>query len=371
MTVFPLKAGLWSRALMLAAVIALPASAFELPWQKDEAAPEAGPPRPIVTEILSDSDIKARSVPGVVVARHQVTLGFQTLGRLVSRHVELADKVSAGEILAELDPDDLADNVRAASAALDAAEVQLTTSQATAERTRALAARDVASTAQLEQAERALATAEAAVEQARSELIRAEDAEGFARMVAPFDGVISATYANPGAILNAGDPVLQLSAEDMREAVIDLPEAALSELGEGALFIVWQDDDAATETRATVDRIDPLADSATRTRRVHLSLEDGTRLRLGTLIRARVAGETEIAMTLPVEAILAGDDGDHVWRVLRQGDQAQVELVPVVLGASLLGRVFVDDGLVQGDEIVIRGVHSLSAGQAVGERVAP
>ncbi|AUH33786.1 efflux RND transporter periplasmic adaptor subunit [Paracoccus tegillarcae] len=358
-------------ALCLAAAMALPAAAFQLPWQKDEAPAPAGPPRPVVTEVVSDSDIKARSVPGLVVARQQVTLGFQTLGRLVARHVELGDDVVTGDVLAELDPDDLADNVRAASASLDAAEVQLSTSQATAERTRALARRNVASTAQLEQAEQALATAEASVGQARSELIRAEDAEGFARMAAPFDGVVSAVYANPGAVLTAGEQVLQLSAREAREAVIDLPDAALSELGDGAVFTVWQDDDPATETRATVDRIDPLADSATRTRRVHLSLDDGAHLRLGSLIRARVAGETEIAMTLPLQAVFDRDGLDHVWRVQRQGDQAVVELVHVVLGASLLGRAFVNSGLQQGDEVVIRGVNSLSEGQAVGERVAP
>ncbi|TRW95052.1 efflux RND transporter periplasmic adaptor subunit [Paracoccus sp. M683] len=347
------------------------AAAFQLPWAIADEAAAAGAPRPVVTEIVSDSDIKARSVPGIVAARNQVTLAFQTLGRLVARHVELGDDVKAGEILAELDPDDLEDNVRAASAALDAAEVQLSTTQATAERTRALAQRNVASTAQLEKAEQALAAAAAAVEQARSELIRARDAEGFAQMAAPFDGVISSVLANPGAVLNAGDAVVQLSAQDSREAVIDLPEAALSEMKDAAVFTVWQDDDPATETRGTIDRIEPLADMATRTRRVHLSLEQGSHLRLGSLIRARLAGETDIAMTLPEQAVFSRDGQAHVWRVARQGDQATVAAVPVTLGASLQGRVFVNAGLEQGDEVVIRGVNSLNEGQQVGERVEP
>ena len=163
-----------------------PAQAFDLPWQKADAQEAEGPPRPVVSVIVSDSDIKARSVPGVVTARNQVTLAFQTLGRLVQRNVDLGDDVALGDVLAELDPEDLADNVSAAAAA-ETAEVQLSTAQATAERTRALVSRNVASTAQLEQAEQALASAEAAVEQTRSELIRARDAEGFAEMTAPFD----------------------------------------------------------------------------------------------------------------------------------------------------------------------------------------
>lgn len=356
-------------SLLLAAPAAL---AFELPWaSKAEDEVPAGPPRPVVTELVSDSDIKARSVPGVIMARNQVTMAFQTLGRLVDRPVSLGDDVEVGDVLAELDPDDLEDNVRAAAAAVDTAEVQLTTAQSTAERTRALAARNVSSTAQLEQAEQALAAAQAAAEQARSELVRARDAEGFAQMTAPFAGVISAVHANPGAVLNAGDPVLQLSAQDTREAVIDLPEAALAQMGEDPVFTVWQDDGSGSETRATVDRIEPLADSATRTRRVHLTLEQGHELRLGALIRARLAGETQIAMTLPQAAVIRDGDDTYVWRVTRDGDSATVARVPVTLGQGLLGQVFVEDGLSEGDEVVTRGVHSLSEGQQVGRRVEP
>ena len=366
------RGSLIALGLLAALLVAPGVQAFELPWAaKTEDEAPAGPPRPVVTEFVSDSDFKGRSVPGVIMARNQVTLAFQTLGRLVDRPVNLGDDVAVGEVLAELDPDDLEDNVRAAAAAADTAEVQLSTARSTAERTRALAARNVASTAQLEQAEQALAAAQAAAEQARSELIRARDAEGFAQMTAPFAGVISAVHANPGVVLNAGDPVLQLSAQDTREAVIDLPEAALSQMGDDAVFTVWQDDGIDKEIRATVERIEPLADSATRTRRVHLALQPGHELRLGALIRARLAGETQIAMTLPKAAVIRHGGKTYVWRVTRDGDNATVARVPVTLGEGLLGQVFVEAGLSQGDEVVTRGVHSLSEGQQVGRRVEP
>lgn len=358
-------------AVLVLLMFGAPVLAFDLPWSSEPEVPSPGPPRPVVTEIVSDSDMKTRSVPGVVSAQHQVTLGFQTLGRLVERHVDLGDNVRLGDVLAALDPNDLEDNVRAASAAVDAAQVQFSTAEATAQRTRALARRNVASTAQLEQAEQALASSRAALEQAQSELIRAQDAEGFAQMTAPFDGVISAVYANPGAVLTAGEPVVQLSAQDRREAVIDLPEAALSEIDESAVFTVWQDSDQATETRATVDRIEAMADTATRTRRVYLRLDDGNNLRLGALIRARLAGETEIAMTLPDKAVYQENGQHFVWRVNRQGDQATVAKTPVQIGAALLGRIFVNNGLTQGDEVVIRGVHSLADGQNVGRSIKP
>ncbi|MDN3712473.1 hypothetical protein QWZ10_13225 [Paracoccus cavernae] len=143
------------------------------------------PPHPVVSIITGDQPPEARSVPGVVAARYEVDLGFQTLGRLVDRPVDIGDVVSAGQSLAALNPEDLQGNVDAARAALDAAEVQLRTARATADRTRELARRNVASVAVLEQAETALTAAEAAYEQAGSELVRARDARSFATINAP------------------------------------------------------------------------------------------------------------------------------------------------------------------------------------------
>src|SRR5690606_4480886 len=110
--------------------------------------------------------------------------------------------------------EDLEASTRAARAAVDAAEVQLSTARTTLERTQALTERNVATAAQLEEAQRMMASAQAAADQAHSELVQAQDAEGFSRMIAPFDGVISAVHVAPGTVVGAGEPVLELSAED-------------------------------------------------------------------------------------------------------------------------------------------------------------
>ena len=202
------------RALILAGVLALvcgPAAALSLPdWLGlgGQAEKPAAPPRPVVSVIVDDRGLDARWIPGVVEARTQVQLGFQTLGRMIARPVDLGDQVAAGDLLAQLSTDDLAATTRAARAAVDAADVQDRTARATLERTQALAARNVASNAQLEQAQQEASAAAAAVEQARSQLLQAEDAEGFAKMTAPFAGVVSAVYEVPGAVVDAGAPVI-------------------------------------------------------------------------------------------------------------------------------------------------------------------
>ena len=359
--------------LLAALSFAAPARALDLPAWLDfsSQAQEDVPIRPVVSEIVEDRGEDARWIPGVVASRTQVTMAFQTLGRMVSRDVDLGDRVRQGDVLANLAAEDLEATTRAAEAALAAAEVQRDTARLTLERTRALAARNVASAAQLEQAQRAAAAAEAGAEQARSALVQAQDAQGYARMIAPFSGVVSAVYEAPGSVLSAGTPVLQLSAEDQREAVIDLPESALAGLPGDAVFTVWQRTDPDRQVRAVLDRIDPIADAATRTRRLYLTLPPDSPYRLGALVRARLGTAAEPALMLSAAAIFRRDGAPHVWRVLRQGDAARVEAVRITPAAEFQDSVLIGEGLEPGDEVVIRGVNSLADGQPVGPRVQP
>lgn len=364
------------RYLVIAGLVAVAlagiAAALKWPWRAIEPV-ETPIIRPIASIIVTDQPPVVQSVPGAIAARIEVALGFQTLGRVTMRNVDIGAVVGQGDVLATLNPDDLQGDVRAARAAVEAAQVELLTAQATAERTRALARRNVASTAQLEQAERALATAQAALQQAQSELIRARDAEGFAEMKAPFDGVISEVYVNAGAVVSAGEPVVRLSAAEGLEAVIDLPEAALPHVQIGDRYEVWSDYDENNLQPATIWQIEPVADAATRTRRIHLALVNDNSFRLGALIRARPAGSgDERQISVPQSAILRPGDRQKVWIVSNDGDQRIVALRDVTTaGPALSGWIVVTSGLASGDEVVIRGIHSLSEGQRVGPSVTP
>ena len=396
----------WVLCAALLAAAAGPAGALELPFLgKGEAeAPPPSPPRPVVTEFAADTAAFNRSIPGVVAAVTEVRMAFQTLGRMTARPVDVGDRVAQGDLLARLAPEDLEGGVRAAEAAVAAAEVNLTTAENTAERARALASRNVASTAQLEQAEQGLAAAQSAVAQTRAQLESARNAEGFAVMTAPIAGVISDVQAAPGAVVAAGDPIMTLSSEDRLEARIDLTETQLRGLAPGDPFTIWRDpateagraeaegegaevsepaqaaSAAAAQTSPPVEgivsRIAPVADAQTRLRRVHLALPmavgETSGLRIGSLIRARRAGADALRLTVPAAAVVVGPEGGAgVWTVTRQGDGGTVALTPVTLGATEGGRTEVTGGLTPGAEVVVRGVHSLTQGQAVGPRVAP
>lgn len=362
-------------ALLLALCVAAaaPAGALTLPFAPARQDAPDPPPRPVVSEIVTDGEDRpvGRSIPGVIAAATEVQMAFQTLGRMIERPVDVGDRVGKGDVLARLDPEDLAGATRAAEAALAAAEVKLTTASNTAARTRALLDRDAASAAQVEQADQARSAARSAVEQAKARLESARNAEGFAVMTAPIPGVVSAVRAAPGAVVAAGDPILTLSSENALEARIDLTETELAGLAPDAEFLVWRDHDTAQGVRGRVSRISPVADALTRTRRVHIDLPPGAGFRLGSLIRAGRVISRRARMTVPVPALIEGPQGTAVWVVLRDGDGAHVSRQPVATGARLGDRVEVMEGLAPGAEVVIRGIHSLAEGQPVGRRVRP
>jgi len=365
------------RALPLVALLltltAAPLSAMGWLGQRTAEPPPPAAPRPVVSMLVEDLPSARRSFAGVVVAGTEVQIGFQTLGRLSSRPVDIGDHVETGDLLAELAPDDLQDNVRAARSAVASARVTLETAEATAERTRDLARRNVATKAQLEQAERGLKSAEAGLQQALSEKARAEDAEGFARLLAPFDGVVSAVFESPGAVVNAGTPIVTLSDVETREAVIDLPEAVLSSTPVGTPAEMWLESDPSIRSSGRVTRIEALADTATRTRRVHIAMDSPQNFRLGALIRAQRGDLPNTVLTLPRDAITGPAEAPMVWVVTREPDgTATVHARDVTLReATDDSSVVVAEGLDPGEEVVIRGVNSLNDGQQVGERVAP
>ncbi|MHC0054713.1 efflux RND transporter periplasmic adaptor subunit [Actibacterium sp. D379-3] len=336
-----------------------------------EEKPEAPlAPRPVVSEIIRANPVEARDFTGVVAAGTEVDLGFQATGHITSQPASVGDLVTENDELANLDPDDLETTRRAAAAGVTAAQARLVSAGNAAARVRELVSRGVASDARLEEANRALTSARAEVERARAALIRAEDARGFASLIAPMDGVITKVYADIGTVVSAGEPVLRLAGIDVREAVIDLPEAAIDALGPDAEFDVRLRTLPSVRALARVDGIDPVADTSTRTRRVHLTLTDPPEgMRLGALVLVQLTGGGQPMVTVDKTAVFTRDGTPHVWRVQRSGDDsATVEPVAIQTESMNNGRLRVLSGLKVGDEVVVKGVNSLEAGQAVGRR---
>lgn len=322
--------------------------------------------RPVVTEIVTSESQRLRDFPGVIGAEVETAIGFALAGRLESRAVDPGDIVRAGDVLAVLDRVALMQDVAAAEAAVRAAEARADLAARTLERVEELARREVAPASQLEAATANRDSTAAALAAASADLDRARDAAENGILTAPAAGVVLAVNAEPGSIVSAGAPVVVLATDAGREAVIDVPSEMLAILGQDAHFTIQRrGEDAGPGIPGTLRLIEPVIGRATRSHRLHISLGQDNGLRLGSLVTVSLDLPENPVLTLPLAALLP--EG-AVWRV---GEGRRLERVAVTTGAAIGERIIVTSGIEEGDEVLLRGIHSVSEGQVVGERVQP
>lgn len=354
------------RSILLATLLlATPAWAETAP--SSEIASDV--PRPVITQLVGADTLQEIAYIGTVAAGNEVALGFPFSGTLVERSTDLGALVFKGDILARLDPNDLQAEVRSAQARVLVADTNARTAEEAANRATELLERGVDSTSRSEDAQRALVAAHAGLEQAQANLARAQDRLDLSVLVAPQDGVIVGAFQDAGASVSPGLEVLRLAGTDEREVVVDISEQGLAELKIGMRFDVSLVANTRQTATATLFRIDPVAESATRARRVHFILSDPPQgFRFGALVRIRASADDAVVVSLPLSAVLDPDGAAAVWLVDRENNIVKKQAV--VLGDIYGDRVRVTMGLSMNDEVVLRGIHSLHEGQTIGRSMS-
>ena len=232
------------------------------------------PPQPVrVAEIAFTPATAEVTYTGTIRPRHEVAVGFRLSGKVVSRVVEVGDAVTAGTVLATLDDTDarLERDVAAAEAA--AAEVDHRRARADIERTRALFDKGHVAQAALDRARSAEAEAAARADRARRSLALAENRLGYARLLAPVDGVVTATPGEAGQVVAAGTPVVSIAQGGAVDVVFSLPEDDRDLLaGSTARAEIWGA--GGVSHPLSLRDIAPDADPQGRTYRVRMALAD-------------------------------------------------------------------------------------------------
>lgn len=354
------------RVLLLLLLGAMPAFAESGPVADITLTTDV--PRPVVSEHVSPAAARATQYIGTVAAKNEVSLGFPMGGTIAERPVDTGDLVEAGQLLARIDPEDLQAELRAAEAGVLVATTQLRAAQDAQLRARELASRGVDSASRAEDSDRALVAAQARLEQAKAALARAQDSLELADLHAPQGGVVTEVFVETGATVAAGEAVLRLASTGDAEVTMDLSEQDLATLSIGMGFDVALAVNPAVTAKATLTRLDPVAERTTRTRRVHLALIDAPPgFRFGALVQLQPQAGVDASVSLPITAVLHPDSAPEVWVVDRSNNT--VSRRGIMLGAQFGSRVRVTGGLTEGDEVVLKGIHSLEDGQIVGRSI--
>ena len=319
-------------------------------------------PKPPVVKVqqvsLSDA-AQEENYSGVVRGRYETNLSFQVGGKIISRDVQTGSFVRAGEVLMTLDPKDIVEQSRSADAQVASAKAQLQLAKANYDRYAALFKEDAIAAAVLDQYKTQLDAAQATYDAAIAQAQQSQNALDYTALTANADGVISAVNAEVGQVVSAGQNVLTLVQTAELEAVVDIPENKISavQIGQRVSVNFWATKDTVS---GTVREISPVADPASRTFAVKVSLPDLQSIQLGMTANVSMREVSSSAIVLPLSAIYQTSDAAQVWLV----DGGKVSLRKVEVTAFDENNVQVR-GLNAGDTVVVAGVQKLRDGQMV------
>lgn len=320
--------------------------------------------RPVLSVVVTPRTSQTLGFAGTIEPEISANLAFRLLGRVVARDVGVGDTVTKGKTVAALDPTALELGVQAAKAELSNAEAQFANAAASEERQRQLLAAGNTSQAVYDTAQQGRQSAQANVERAKAALAKTEEQLGYARLFSDFDGVVTATGAEVGQTVAAGQTIVTVARADKREAVVDVSDQFAGGLVAGTPFDVTLQSLPSIRAVGTVREVAPQADSPTRSRRVRLALVDPPRdFRLGSTITATRVEKIAPSIDLPLTALLDQEGKTSVWVVDPQASTVSQRQISV--GAKADSSFTVSKGLEDGQRVVTAGVHSLTEGQKV------
>jgi RND family efflux transporter MFP subunit len=372
------KAPLWKRALRGLAtltgtlsVVALVAGAIWLcstTLASRAAAVDAPPPAPMATvapmRVAPSTQMNTtRSFHGQVEAAQTVNLGFEQSGRLNVLNVDEGDRVTHGQVLARLDTRILMTERARLVAQRGALAAQAELSRRTTARQSELRDRGFASDQAVDNVALGLVAIEAQMAEVDAALTQIGVRLSQTELLAPFDGVIGARLADPGAIVNMGTPILDVREDSAPIFRVGLDPKIAPQTSTAVASIMLDGVDYAA--RFLGFRSDLDAQTRTRTALFEIETDDPVYLAAGTLTVQTVQ---EVAgYAVPLSALRDGVRGLWTVMVLTPKDDgtyaAQAAAVEVMQIEDDMAYV---RGTLQGEVMILPdGTHRLVPGDIV------
>jgi multidrug efflux system membrane fusion protein len=329
-------------------------------------APTEEPVRSVkIVSVASAGSQSGSEFSGEVRARVESRLGFRVAGKLIRRQAELGQHVKAGQVLAQIDPQDYKLAADAGRAQLAAATTNLALAAADYKRFKDLKDQNFISGAELDRRDAAVKSAQALVDQARAQLASQGNQSAYTSLVADVSGVVTAVEAEVGQVVSAGAPVVRIAQDGPRDVQFSVPEDQVAAVAVGSAVSVraW----AATDSlKGVVREVAASADPMTRTYLVKVALDQAHALALGstaTVVPAALLRRGQPVIKLPTSALRQDGKTTAVW-VLEPATMT-VRSQPVQIARVEGNEVVVSSGLTPGMRVVVAGVHVLSPGQKV------
>ena len=386
--------------LLAAALLAAGCSRQE---RKAEAASKPPEPVGVKTAIAEQRQLdKIVSVTGSLLPDETVTMSFEVQGRVAAIYTDFGQAVRKGQVLAELDKQELSFQVERSKAAvaqalarlgLDPAQENVTpettpaTRQAAAQmedaRNKYESAQKLVKTGDISnerfvEIEKSLHARQAAYEATRDDIrtqiasVRALQAEvklaqkrlGDTTIRAPFDGAVAQKLVSPGQYIKDNTPVLTLVKNYPLRLRADIPENASGAVGLGTTLTFVTDAIPGAQFNAVVRQLNPTLDAKSRSLTAEARLiSNDSRLRPGMFVQVQLAlAKGSQVVVVPKQAIY-NIAGLNKLFIVRDGKTVEQKISP---GSEIDGWVEVPAGQVNaGDKIAVTSLQYLVGGSPV------
>jgi membrane fusion protein, multidrug efflux system len=310
------------------------------------------------------------TLPAEVQPMLQASIFARVSGYLKKWNVDIGARVTAGQVLAEIDTPEIDRQLEQARAQLGVAQASLKLAQTTDTRWQMMLRSNTVSKQEADEKSAAVAVDVATVESERANVHRLEETQSFQRVVAPFAGVITARNVDIGDLISAGGgrELFHLAQMDTLRVYVRVPQSQAPDIQPGQAAEVLIPELPDEPLPAKVVTTSEAVSAASRTLLTELQAANPKgRIRIGSYAQVRLASvHAAPALTLPASTLLFRAEGLQVGVVNAQGI---VELRKVTLGRDFGPRVEVLSGITAADKVISAPFDSLVNGMTV--RVVP
>jgi RND family efflux transporter MFP subunit len=314
------------------------------------------------------------ALPGTLQGYVQSPISARASGYLKRWTKDIGARVEKGELLAEIETPEVAEQLSQAVAAHAQAAASLALANSTVERWEGLRKKDVVSQQELDERRSGVVQARANAAAAEANVQRLRQLDAFKRVTAPFAGVITKRSVDVGDLIDAGSggggrALFVLTQTDPLRVYVNVPQTYAQMIKAGQTVAVTQAELRGQIFKGTVARTAGAIDAATRTMQVEIALPNPNGVLLpGAYVQVALPMAATTVLRVPTNALLFRADGSRVALVDAAG---RVSLRKVQLGRNLGEEIELLDGVAPTDRLVLNPTDSLAEGDVVTLAAAP
>jgi len=331
-------------------------------------AVQSSTPSVRVTHPQAGQQIQKIDLPGNVQAFNDTPIYARTSGYLQRWYVDIGSHVHQGQLMAEIETPELDQQLQQAQADLKTAEANLDMAAITSKRWQNLLAKNAVSKQETDQAMSDLSARQSAVSASEANVRRLQQLQGFEKVVAPFDGIVTARNTDIGALVEAGansgpKELFHLAAINRLRVYIAVPEAYANAVTNGGTVTLTETDRPDETFKGTLIRNSNSIDPESRTLTAEADVDNASGHLLPgayVFVHLQLPGNPH-SVTVPSNALLFRSEGLRV-AVVRDN---RIVLAPISIGHDYGNTVEVTSGLTPEDAVVLDPPDSLAAGTTV------